>query len=166
MSKGLVLVTQQREYLRELFQRKTSDADLVRDHDASQTQSLVGQMPRAVTMKLDDQGKLDNQGTLDAQGPPLEAEAFVTRDMLHDRNAIVAESIDVEQHAHVSSDAETSAIPAEVRRPTLEACVDELERRVIEDSLRRNQQRRKETAAELGISRVTLYNKMKKLGLQ
>ena len=40
-----------------------------------------------------------------------------------------------------------------------------IERRIIEDCLRRNNHRRKETAAELGISRVTLYNKMKKFGL-
>ena len=48
---------------------------------------------------------------------------------------------------------------------TLEARVDLIERRIIEDCLRRNNHRRKETAAELGISRVTLYNKMKKFGL-
>ena len=48
---------------------------------------------------------------------------------------------------------------------TLEARVDVLERRIIEDCLQRNNFRRKETAAELGISRVTLYNKMKKFGL-
>ncbi len=48
---------------------------------------------------------------------------------------------------------------------TLEARVDELEKRVIEDCLFRNGHRRKETADELGISRVTLYNKMKKFGL-
>jgi DNA-binding NtrC family response regulator len=48
---------------------------------------------------------------------------------------------------------------------TLEARVDVMERRIIEDCLRRNNHRRKETAAELGISRVTLYNKMKKFGL-
>ena len=48
---------------------------------------------------------------------------------------------------------------------TLEARVDLIERRIIEDCLQRNNHRRKETAAELGISRVTLYNKMKKFGL-
>ena len=48
---------------------------------------------------------------------------------------------------------------------TLEARVDIIERRIIEDCLKRNNHRRKETAAELGISRVTLYNKMKKFGL-
>jgi DNA-binding NtrC family response regulator len=48
---------------------------------------------------------------------------------------------------------------------TLEAKVDFLERKIIEESLRRNHYRRKETAAELGISRVTLYNKMKKLSI-
>jgi len=48
---------------------------------------------------------------------------------------------------------------------TLESRLVMLEQRVIEDSLRRNNQRRKNTAAELGISRVTLYNKMKKFGM-
>jgi Bacterial regulatory protein, Fis family len=48
---------------------------------------------------------------------------------------------------------------------SLEARVDVLERRIIQDCLARNNYRRKETAAELGISRVTLYNKMKKYGL-
>jgi DNA-binding NtrC family response regulator len=48
---------------------------------------------------------------------------------------------------------------------TLAARVDLLEQKIIEYSLHRNRQHRKETAAELGISRVTLYNKMKKFGL-
>ena len=48
---------------------------------------------------------------------------------------------------------------------TLAARVDMLEQKIIEYSLSRNGQHRKETAAELGISRVTLYNKMKKFGL-
>ncbi len=48
---------------------------------------------------------------------------------------------------------------------TLETRVDVIEQRIIEDTLRRNNHRRKETAAELGISRVTLYNKMKKFGM-
>lgn len=48
---------------------------------------------------------------------------------------------------------------------TLEARVDVMERRIIVESLERNHHRRKDTAAELGISRVTLYNKMKKFGL-
>lgn len=57
--------------------------------------------------------------------------------------------------------------PAVQARPshTLENRVDVIEQRIIEDTLRRNNHRRKETAAELGISRVTLYNKMKKFGM-
>ena len=55
--------------------------------------------------------------------------------------------------------------PLRTATATLEARVDVLERRIIEDCLQRNNFRRKETAAELGISRVTLYNKMKKFGL-
>ena len=48
---------------------------------------------------------------------------------------------------------------------TLEDRVGMVEQRIIEECLRRNNHRRKETAKELGISRVTLYNKMKKFGL-
>ncbi len=63
--------------------------------------------------------------------------------------------------------AAASALTAASRLPasSLEARVDVLEQRIIEDCLKRNNFRRKETAAELGISRVTLYNKMKKFGL-
>ena len=43
--------------------------------------------------------------------------------------------------------------------------IDECERRIITDMLQRNHNHRNQTAAELGISRVTLYNKMKKFGL-
>jgi DNA-binding NtrC family response regulator len=58
-----------------------------------------------------------------------------------------------------------AAAPAAIAPRTLEAQVDVLEQRIIEDSLARNNRRRKETAVELGISRVTLYNKMKKFGM-
>ena len=60
--------------------------------------------------------------------------------------------------ASMNGDGASSAV-------SLGSRVDVLERRIIEDTLRRNNHRRKETAAELGISRVTLYNKMKKFGL-
>ncbi|HUE72608.1 MAG TPA: sigma-54 dependent transcriptional regulator [Pirellulaceae bacterium] len=68
-----------------------------------------------------------------------------------------AAGYDQPAHAPVATIASTTA--------SLEARVDVLERRIIEDCLARNNYRRKETAAELGISRVTLYNKMKKFGL-
>jgi len=48
---------------------------------------------------------------------------------------------------------------------TLEDRVGEIERRIIEESLERHNYRRTDTAKELGISRVTLYNKMKKFGM-
>jgi DNA-binding NtrC family response regulator len=65
-----------------------------------------------------------------------------------------------------SAEPQSAAVAvAECGAPSLEARVDVLERRIIADCLQRNNYRRKETAAELGISRVTLYNKMKKFGL-
>jgi DNA-binding NtrC family response regulator len=52
------------------------------------------------------------------------------------------------------------------QRPlTLEERVGQIERRIIEESLQRNNFHRTVTARELGISRVTLYNKMKKFGI-
>ena len=60
---------------------------------------------------------------------------------------------------------EAAVLPKATVPQTLEAQVDVLEQRIIEDSLARNNRRRKETAVELGISRVTLYNKMKKFGM-
>ena len=68
-------------------------------------------------------------------------------------------------HGAESASAVGTVAPARLTQTSLEARVDVLERRIIEDCLQRNHQRRKETAAELGISRVTLYNKMKKFGL-
>ncbi|MHC4399326.1 MAG: sigma-54 interaction domain-containing protein [Planctomycetota bacterium] len=49
--------------------------------------------------------------------------------------------------------------------PTLEQRISQIERRIIEESLQRHHFNRTDTAKELGISRVTLYNKMKKLGM-
>ena len=48
---------------------------------------------------------------------------------------------------------------------TLEERVQEIEHRIIEESLQRHNSHRTDTARELGISRVTLYNKMKKFGM-
>jgi two-component system, NtrC family, response regulator AtoC len=48
---------------------------------------------------------------------------------------------------------------------TLEERVGEIEHRIIEESLHRHNNHRTHTARELGISRVTLYNKMKKFGM-
>ncbi|ASV72860.1 Response regulator of zinc sigma-54-dependent two-component system [Thermogutta terrifontis] len=50
-------------------------------------------------------------------------------------------------------------------RWTLEKRLEEAERQILEETLRRHGYRRIETARELGISRITLYHKMKKYGL-
>lgn len=55
--------------------------------------------------------------------------------------------------------------PDRQRPLTLDERLSQVERRIIEETLQRNNFRRTETARELGISRVTLYNKMKKLGI-
>jgi len=50
-------------------------------------------------------------------------------------------------------------------RWTLDKRLEDAERRILEEALRRNGYRRQDTARELGISRITLYHKMKKYGL-
>lgn len=64
----------------------------------------------------------------------------------------------------VSSNAASAAEPKPMPK-TLADRVDLLEQKIIESTLHRNRHHRKDTAAELGISRVTLYNKMKKFGM-
>jgi DNA-binding NtrC family response regulator len=49
--------------------------------------------------------------------------------------------------------------------PTLEERIAQIEHRIIEETLERHGRSRTDTARELGISRVTLYNKMKKFGI-
>jgi len=56
-------------------------------------------------------------------------------------------------------------IGAATEAATLESRVDHVEQRIIEETLRRHNNHRTATARELGISRVTLYNKMKKFGM-
>ena len=56
-------------------------------------------------------------------------------------------------------------VPIQGPAKTLSEQMNLLERRIIEDSLRRNKYSRKDTSSELGIGRVTLYNKMKRFGL-
>ncbi len=51
-------------------------------------------------------------------------------------------------------------------RLTLEDQLANTERKLIEQALIHNQQCRTDAARELGVSRVTLYNKMKRLGLE
>jgi len=80
---------------------------------------------------------------------------------LHIPQPLAAARIGGQAEAHAAGATATAARLAS----SLEARVDVLERRIIQDCLARNNFRRKETAAELGISRVTLYNKMKKFGL-
>lgn len=93
-----------------------------------------------------------------------ELENVVRRAVLYCRDGVLA-----------PSDLPSALRPAGGSRPlangdcqralTLDERVNQVERRIIEESLQRNNFHRTVTARELGISRVTLYNKMKKLGI-
>ena len=48
---------------------------------------------------------------------------------------------------------------------TLDRRIQRIEQHIISETLHRHENRRQDTARELGISRVTLYNKMKKFGI-
>ena len=56
-------------------------------------------------------------------------------------------------------------MPVDVADATLEVRMAHTERDLIEQALKRNNFSRTRTARELGVSRVTLYNKMKKFGM-
>jgi DNA-binding NtrC family response regulator len=58
---------------------------------------------------------------------------------------------------------EPALAPSKV--PTLAHSKDQAERKRISEAMKRNGNNRLQTAAELGISRMTLYNKLHKLGL-
>jgi len=75
-------------------------------------------------------------------------------------NGIVAQDVDKLIESIVKTGTEEKPMPK-----TLADRVDLLEQKIIESTLTRNRHHRKDTAAELGISRVTLYNKMKKFGM-
>ncbi len=65
-------------------------------------------------------------------------------------------------HAAAEAGGQVAGSVGQSKPLTLEQRVDEVEKRIIEEALRRNNFHRTDTAKELGISRVTLYNKMKK----
>ncbi|MBN2474985.1 MAG: sigma 54-interacting transcriptional regulator [Pirellulales bacterium] len=93
-----------------------------------------------------------------------ELENVIRRAVLYCRNGVLAPA-DLPS-ALRPSDGQRRCQHDESRAPrTLEEHVDQIERRIIEESLRRHNHRRTVTAKELGISRVTLYNKMKKHGI-
>jgi DNA-binding NtrC family response regulator len=56
-------------------------------------------------------------------------------------------------------------VTAQSQGSTLDHYVAMTEREIIEDALRKNRNRKSEAARSLGISRVTLYNKMRKYGM-
>lgn len=56
-------------------------------------------------------------------------------------------------------------LPSPGKSLRLDQRIEQVERRILEESLQRHNYHRTDTARELGISRVTLYNKMRKFGM-
>ncbi len=93
-----------------------------------------------------------------------ELENVIRRAVLYCRNGVLTGEELPESIRTAERSTETTAATIS-HAATLEEKVNIVERRIIEDSLRRNENHRQATAKELGISRVTLYNKMKKFGM-
>jgi len=93
-----------------------------------------------------------------------ELENVLRRAVLYSRNGQITAAELPSAICHAPT-AQPNAGVTTTAADSLEAKVDFAEKRIILDTLQRNQQSRSATARELGISRVTLYNKMKKFGL-
>ena len=93
-----------------------------------------------------------------------EMENVMRRACLYCRDGVLTPS---ELPSRVREKAATSGLRLKPNRESafLEQGVREAEYRIITEALRRNNFRRSDTAAELGISRVTLYNKMRRMGI-
>jgi transcriptional regulator with PAS, ATPase and Fis domain len=93
-----------------------------------------------------------------------ELENVIRRAVLYSRQGILSLS-DLPSALRSAAAGNDPDHPLEPIAVSLEARVDVAERKIIEESLARHHQRRNAAAKELGISRVTLYNKMKKFGM-
>ncbi|HZZ70614.1 MAG TPA: sigma-54 dependent transcriptional regulator [Pirellulales bacterium] len=101
-------------------------------------------------------------------GNVRELENVVRRAVLYCRGGVVALGDlpgAIRQHVPQGAPAKLNLESPAAAGATLEARIDSAERRIISETLCRNGNSRIATSRELGISRVTLYNKMKKLGL-
>ena len=81
------------------------------------------------------------------------------------RNGLLAPSCLPPAVLQVERPACRAAAVEDAAAQTLPSQVSASERTIIEEALRRHGYRRSPAAQELGVSRVTLYNKMKKHGL-
>ena len=116
-----------------------------------------------ITLHEIDTNFIDLLRTYRWPGNIRELENVIRRAVLYSRNGVLTGD---ELPASIRGVADGSKHSAEAsQNSTLEEKVGLVERRIIEDTLRRNKNHRQQTAKELGISRVTLYNKMKKFGM-
>jgi len=117
-----------------------------------------------ITLREVTQDLLDVLARYDWPGNIRELENVTRRAVLYCRDGVLTAE-------HLPSNLrpvrELASVGCDERRrgSRLELSVETHERRIIEDSLARHHQHRGATARSLGISRVTLYNKMKKFGL-
>ncbi len=93
-----------------------------------------------------------------------ELENVIRRSVLYCRRGVLSLE-DLPSNLRNGDSQNAAAGASDESSRTLDARVGVLERRIIEDTLQRNAHHRQATAEELGISRVTLYNKMKKFGM-
>jgi transcriptional regulator with PAS, ATPase and Fis domain len=95
-----------------------------------------------------------------------ELENVVRRAVLYCRRGVLTAADLPSAIRHAPTEPREAPAAASAPQPaTLGSRVDHVEQRIIEETLRRHNNHRTATARELGISRVTLYNKMKKFGM-
>lgn len=98
-------------------------------------------------------------------GNVRELENIIRRAVLYCRGGVLRVSDLPSMMRPTLADDVPQQLPEISAQWTLEKRLEDAERQILEEALRRNGYRRQETARELGISRITLYHKMKKYGL-
>lgn len=98
-------------------------------------------------------------------GNVRELENIIRRAVLYCRNGLLRVNDLPSMMRPALADEPPEHLPEISVRWTLEKRLEDAERQILEEALRRNGYRRQDTARELGISRITLYHKMKKHGL-
>lgn len=98
-------------------------------------------------------------------GNVRELENIIRRAVLYCRDGVLRVSDLPSMMRPAVSERVAEQIPEISVRWTLDKRLEDAERQILEEALRRNGYRRQDTARELGISRITLYHKMKKYGL-
>ena len=141
------------------LRERLGDMECLTRHFAEQAAKTHG-----ITLQRIEDDVFDALRRYDWPGNIRELENVIRRAVLFCREGVLR-CADFPPPIRQASSIRTPPSDAVLGLGSLEARLERLERQIIEDVLRRNHDSRIISARELGISRVTLYNKMKKLGM-